>query len=295
MTLTGIKDIDLQIILYLDDKDLFNMNRVNLYMKSLCDNENLWRKKFMIRFGKYFNDDQILLNEMREKITWKNYYKDATIIYRELLTDYNSMVFEQEDEDLDKMLSTSYHLKNHLIVCNKGYISLVKTVVENTTKALRHLDLAEYTEFSSDYNDKVSPEIVFDQTLGSLFVVRVAGNIVDDFAIGSIEYGVKVLGANTILVLGHSSCGAVEAALKGMKFDNHIQSVLTAIQPAVEATKNDVENRLEKATKANVRNVEEKLKKSKPVLADLIEKKTLQVIGGYYNLDSGKVEFFDKP
>jgi carbonic anhydrase len=143
-------------------------------------------------------------------------------------------------------------------------------------------------------DSRVPPEIIFDQTLGALFVVRVAGNVVDDFAIGSIEYGVNVLGANLVLVLGHSNCGAVDAALKRLKFDNHIQSVLTAIQPAVNATQGESGNLLEKATKINVRNVQEKLKSSKPVLANLIEKGTLQIIGGYYDLESGKVEFLDK-
>lgn len=144
-------------------------------------------------------------------------------------------------------------------------------------------------------DSRVPPEIIFDQTLGALFVVRVAGNVVDDFAIGSIEYGVNVLGANLILVLGHSNCGAVDAALKGLTFDNHIQSVLRAIEPAVNATKGESGNLLEKATKINVRNVQEKLKKSKPVLGNLIDKGTLKVVGGYYDLESGKVEFFDKP
>jgi carbonic anhydrase len=143
-------------------------------------------------------------------------------------------------------------------------------------------------------DSRVPPEIVFDQTLGALFIVRVAGNVVDDFAIGSIEYGVNVLGANLVLVLGHSRCGAVDAALKGLKFDNHIQSVITAIQPAVDATKGESGNLLEKATKINVRNIEEKLKRSKPVLANLIEKGTLQIVGGYYDLETGKVEFLDK-
>jgi len=128
-------------------------------------------------------------------------------------------------------------------------------------------------------DSRVPPEIIFDQTLGALFIVRVAGNVVDDFAVGSIEYGVSVLGANLVLVLGHSNCGAVDAALKGLKFDNHIQSVLTAIQPAVEATKSEKEpgNLLEKTIKANVKNVEQKLKSSKPVLAQLIEKGSLRI------------------
>lgn len=142
-------------------------------------------------------------------------------------------------------------------------------------------------------DSRVPPEIVFDQTLGHLFVVRVAGNIVDDFAIGSIEYGVTVLGAKLILVLGHASCGAVDAALKGMKFDNHIQEILDDIQPAVESVKGKPGNALELATKQNVRNVEETLKTSKPVLAKLFADGSLKIEGGYYALETGKVEFLD--
>lgn len=142
-------------------------------------------------------------------------------------------------------------------------------------------------------DSRVPPELIFDQTLGALFVVRVAGNVLDDFAIGSIEYGVNILGANLVLVLGHSNCGAVDAALRGKSFDNHIQSVLTAIQPAVEATKGITTNRLEQTVKANVRHVEQTLKSSKPVLAELVNKGTLRILGGYYDLASGHVEFLD--
>lgn len=144
-------------------------------------------------------------------------------------------------------------------------------------------------------DSRVPPEIIFDQTLGDLFIVRVAGNIVDDFAIGSIEYGVSVLGANLVVVLGHSNCGAVQAALQGKKFDNHIQAVLNAIQPAIAAAKSDSENSLEKAIKANVKNVADKLKNAKPLLAKLMENGSLSILGAYYDLQSGKVEIIDKP
>lgn len=144
-------------------------------------------------------------------------------------------------------------------------------------------------------DSRVPPEIIFDQALGTLFVIRVAGNVVDDFAIGSIEYGVTVLGANLILVLGHSNCGAVEGALKGLKFDNHIQEVLSAIQPAIDSVKGSSENVLEKAIKANVKYVKEKLKKSKPVLGELLEQGKINIAGGYYDLQTGKVEFLDAP
>lgn len=140
-------------------------------------------------------------------------------------------------------------------------------------------------------DSRVPPEIIFDQTLGHLFIVRVAGNIVDDFAIGSIEYGASVLGAELIVVLGHANCGAVDAALKGMKFNNHIQEIVSDIQPAVTAIKGKLGNSLELATKQNVRNVEETLKKSRPLLAKLFEEGNLKIEGGYYHLDTGKVEF----
>ena len=181
---------------------------------------------------------------------------------------------------------------------NERYVTS-NTVCHDDWTAKRSALTANQAPFAivvSCSDSRVPPEIIFDQTLGALFVVRVAGNIVDDFAIGSIEYGVKVLGANLIVVLGHSNCGAVEAALKNLKFDNHIQSVLDAIQPAVNETKNGNGggNLLEKTIKANVKNVKETLKKSKPVLAQAFENGTLQIVGGYYDLDSGKVEFLDK-
>lgn len=183
-----------------------------------------------------------------------------------------------------------------LKVGNERYVTST-TVCHNDWTAKRAAVVDTQKPFAiiiSCSDSRVPPEIIFDQTLGHLFVVRVAGNIVDDFAIGSIEYGVSVLGAKLILVLGHAGCGAVEAALKGMKFDNHIQSVLDDIQPAVAAIKGSQENTLELVIKQNVRNVEETLKTSKPVLAKLFAEGNLKIEGGYYHLDTGKVEFLHK-
>ncbi len=183
-----------------------------------------------------------------------------------------------------------------LIQGNQRYVNSTTVCHEDWT-AKRTALLANQKPFAvivTCSDSRVPPEIIFDQTLGALFVVRVAGNIVDDFAIGSIEYGVNILGADLVLVLGHSNCGAVDAALKGMKFDNHIQEVLNAIQPAIAATKSQPGNLLEKATKTNVKLVENKLRTSKPLLSQLIEKGTLRISGGYYDLETGKVEFLDK-
>ncbi len=210
----------------------------------------------------------------------------ASILFLSPISSVSAVETNPPKNALERLKQGNQRYVTSTTVCHEDWTAKRTALTQNQTP---------FAIIVSCSDSRVPPEIIFDQTLGALFVVRVAGNVVDDFAIGSIEYGVKVLGANLILVLGHSNCGAVDAALKSMKFDNHIQNVLTAIEPAVNDTKGESGNLLEKATKANVKNVADRLKKSKPVLADLMEKGTLQIVGGYYDLESGKVEFLDKP
>jgi carbonic anhydrase len=144
-------------------------------------------------------------------------------------------------------------------------------------------------------DSRVPPEIVFDQGLGDLFVCRVAGNVIDDHSLGSIEYAVDHLGVRLIVVLGHQRCGAVQAAKETIaakgKAPGHIQSLVTAIEPAVEAT---VKDDLEATVKANVQNVVQALRSSTPVLKAKIDAGELKVVGAYYSLDTGAVAFMDE-
>ncbi len=144
-------------------------------------------------------------------------------------------------------------------------------------------------------DSRVPPEIVFDQGLGDLFVVRVAGNVINDEGLGSVEYTVDHLGTRLILVLGHQSCGAVKAARETIaakgKAPGHIESLVTAIRPAVEATAKDD---LETTVKANVRNVVQALRSSTPILKAKVDSGEIQVSGGYYSLDTGAVTFLDE-
>jgi carbonic anhydrase len=144
-------------------------------------------------------------------------------------------------------------------------------------------------------DSRVPPEIVFDQGLGDLFVLRVAGNIIDDHSLGSIEYAVDHLATRLIVVLGHQRCGAVKAAKETIaskgKASAHIQSLVTAIRPAVEAT---VNGDLETTVKANVKDVVQALRSSTPVLKPKVDSGEVQVIGGYYSLDTGSVTFLDE-
>ena len=144
-------------------------------------------------------------------------------------------------------------------------------------------------------DSRVPPEIVFDQGLGDLFIVRVAGNVINAEGLGSLEYTVDHLGTRLILVLGHQSCGAVDAARKTIaakgKAPGHIQSLVTAIRPAVEATAKDD---LETTIKANVKHVVDALRSSTPILKAEVDSGKIQVIGGYYSLDTGAVTFLEE-
>jgi carbonic anhydrase len=139
-------------------------------------------------------------------------------------------------------------------------------------------------------DSRVPPEVVFDQGLGDLFVVRVAGNVADDIGVASLEYAVEHLGTRLIVVLGHERCGAVTAAVKGGEFPGHLPALMDALKPAVDKAKGAAGDAVDAAMLANVALVTEQLRESKPVLAELVEKGEVKIVGARYDLDSGAVE-----
>ena len=179
---------------------------------------------------------------------------------------------------------------------NPGAISLGMTSEE---AARRRAELTKsqhpYAIILSCSDSRVPPEIVFDEGLGDLFIVRVAGNVLNNEGLGSIEYGVDVLGARLIVVLGHQSCGAVDAAMKTVaakgKAPGHIQSLVRAIKPVVDSTP---QADLDTMIKANVKHVVGALRSSTPILKAKVDSGDVQVIGGYYTLDTGAVTFLDE-
>jgi carbonic anhydrase len=137
-------------------------------------------------------------------------------------------------------------------------------------------------------DSRTAPEIIFDQSIGDLFVIRTAGNLVDDYALGSIEYAVGNLGTRLIVVLGHARCGAVKAALGGDSAPGHINSLVRDIQPAVTAAKGKDGDALANAVHENDAEVAAKIKKQAQ-LGDLASQ--VRIVEGYYDLDTGKVEW----
>jgi carbonic anhydrase len=152
-------------------------------------------------------------------------------------------------------------------------------------------------------DSRVPAEIIFDQGLGDLFVIRVAGNIVAPSQIGSVEFAADRFGLRLVVVLGHSSCGAITATLeelnRGSKEQSrHLRSIVDRIRPSVQAflgtsIANDQDVLIHHAVRANIRMSANHLRHGSEVLEQLIENNGLVVVGAEYNLETGVVEFFD--
>jgi carbonic anhydrase len=142
-------------------------------------------------------------------------------------------------------------------------------------------------------DSRVPPELLFDEGLGDLFVIRVAGNIVDDAVLGSIEYAVEHLGTKLIMVLGHEKCGAVSAAVEGGNPVGHLKALVAAIQPSVLATAKGPGDRIHNCVVDNVRRVASQIRQSEPVLKEAAERKGLRVVAADYALDTGKVTLLE--
>ena len=137
-------------------------------------------------------------------------------------------------------------------------------------------------------DSRTAPEIVFDGNIGDLFVVRTAGNLVDDHALGSIEYAVGHLGVRLIVVLGHQRCGAVSAALASDTAPGHVQSLVRDIQPAVQAEKGKPGDALTNTIAENAREIAGRIHQQ----AELGEAgKDVRIVPAVYNLDTGKVDW----
>ena len=139
-------------------------------------------------------------------------------------------------------------------------------------------------------DSRVPPEFVFDVSLGDIFVVRTAGEVVDEVGLGSIEYAVEHLGTRLVVVLGHQHCGAVSAAVAGATETGDIPNVLKAIAPAIKETKGQPGDPIENAVRANARNIAKRLQSADPIIAPLVQSGEVKIVAAYYSLDTGQVE-----
>lgn len=138
-------------------------------------------------------------------------------------------------------------------------------------------------------DSRVPPVDVFDQGLGDIFVVRVAGNIINDQILGSIEYAVAHLHTPLVMVMGHSSCGAVSAVAQGVKLDGHIASLTPSIDAALKKTKGLEGHWTNNAARMLASTTAKKIAESEPIIADLVQEGRVLVVATYYDLESGEV------
>lgn len=138
-------------------------------------------------------------------------------------------------------------------------------------------------------DSRVPPEILFDQGLGDLFVVRVAGNIINDQLLGSLEYAAAHLNTPLVVVLGHTSCGAIGAVANGAELEGHIASLAPAIQPAVDKVRDQEGDLTDNAAREVARMTAEELRNSQPIMADLVKQGKIKIVPAFYDLESGEV------
>ena len=188
---------------------------------------------------------------------------------------------------LDILVEGNYRFANNLIG-NKDMQSLVEA-----TKNKQH----PFASFLSCSDSRAPVELLFDQALGDIFSVRLAGNIASDKCIGSLEFSSKYLGSKLIVVMGHSSCGAVKAACDDFK-DGHIGEIVNMIKPAIRHEKTVLDDRssknedfVQKICELNVRYQIDQIIRTSDIIQDMITAKQIGVVGGVYNLNTGKVEF----
>lgn len=148
-------------------------------------------------------------------------------------------------------------------------------------------------------DSRTSVELIFDQGLGDVFSARVAGNIINEDILGSMEFACKVAGSKIIVVLGHTKCGAVKGACDHVEMGN-LTALLSKIQPAVYDEKTETENRnskneafVEKVSTINVKRTVTAIMERSPILKDMIEKGEIGIVGGTHNITNGEVTFYE--
>lgn len=178
-----------------------------------------------------------------------------------------------------------------LLTGNRRFVAGRATHPHQTLARLRELSKGQHPSavILSCADSRVAPELLFDQGLGDVFIVRVAGNLLDDENLGSIEYAVEHLGTRLIVVLGHQRCGAVSAAVQGGKPAGHVGKLVEDIQPSVEATKGKPGDAVENAMRANVLRMVSLIADDE-TLGPVIKEGKVKVVGARYDLDNGRVE-----
>jgi carbonic anhydrase len=202
------------------------------------------------------------------------------------------MEFVAPSSALAQSLLTPEQALKELLEGNKRFVAGNLTSFERNLAILRHHTSEKQQPFAAVLacaDSRVPVELIFDQTIGHIFVTRVAGNFTTSEIIATLEYGAAALGTKVILVMGHGSCGAVDATIQHKKVPGQISALYPHIQPAVDLAGPD----LEETIKANAKLQAALLRESSTVISHLVEDGKLKVLAAFYNISSGVVSLLD--
>lgn len=195
-----------------------------------------------------------------------------------------------------EVITSSNDAKQLLVDGNKRFVSgkvLTKNITDSRKKELASKGQHPFAVVVSCSDSRVPPEVVFDEGIGDIFVVRDAGNVIDPAILGSIEYGAEHLKAPLIVVLGHESCGAVKATVDGGEAPGSIGSIVENIKPSLEKAKSTGAtgaSLYEKTSDENIKSSVATIEKS-PIIKKLIEEGKVKIVGAKYHIETGEVVF----
>ena len=207
-------------------------------------------------------------------------------------------------ENVNQRIASSYYTRHGIELINRGY----NRRFMNNLKANRNL-LEQANETSdgqhpfavilSCIDSRTSAELIFDQGLGDIFSIRIAGNILNEDILGSIEFACKVAGSKIIAVLGHTRCGAIKGACDHVEMGN-LTALLSKIQPAIYDEKTEIQNRnasnnefVEKVSIINVKRTVNGILERSPILKDMIQNGDIKLVGGTHDISTGEVIFYE--
>jgi carbonic anhydrase len=227
-----------------------------------------------------------------------------TSYHSEIAQSESSVEFDSEEKKDSKSsigeITSPQEAKKLLFEGNKRYA--IEKISKKEINKKRRKEISEngqkpFAQILSCSDSRVPPEIIFDQGLGDLFVIRDAGNVVDPVILGSLEYGAEHLKTPLIVVLGHEKCGAVNTTVEaeGEDIPPNINSIVELIKPAFNTVKSLTKNKeelIEKCVEQNIKNSMSNIMKS-TIIKHLEEQQKLEVVGAKYDLDSGLIKFFE--
>ena len=207
-----------------------------------------------------------------------------------------SLIFSCRQEQEENKINTLSPL-DKLKTGNEKFLSGYPIHPHETLDRIRDLKKGQnpFVVIVSCSDSRIPPELIFDQGLGDVFSIRTAGNVIGDYELGSIEYAVEHLHCKLIVVMGHENCGAIQAyaSSKNEIHNDHIQNLVTYIASEEEEKiiPDSLRSNMDILVKANITHGVNLLKSSTPVLKPLVDKNEIKIIGAYYDLDSGSVQF----